>query len=837
MTGNAAAGRAVGGAADLAATGLAGACLLILAARSLHYMPLDAGILARLPQDGSSPSVWTLMLLNALSLLTAGAALLLRGVARRADGPDGEGGCAGAGGGALRTDGSDWAMLAGLWLIGMAGLVGVAVADDQRLALDSALELVCPLAAGALAGWSLRSAEGPAGRLMGRWLLAAVVGLGAVLAGQSVLEAGVTRPLLREQYPQMREAHWASAGVPLDSPEVALFEARLYGSGAGGFYALPNAASTMVAAGLLACVGLITSGRRRWPGRTDADDTAGRAHVRYRLIRGLLLGLLLGLLAAGVLAGGSRTALALAVILLIPAALLGQLGADVLTRPGVLSRMLWIVAGLLLAGQVLFVAGSLAGWQVPEKSLQFRMDYAAASLRMLSSPQATGQEFAWWTGLGPGQFSSHYHAAKTPNSPETVTSPHHLLLHSLAEYGVVGLAGMLLLCIAPFVVPGGLRRVRSAGESASAAAGAGRLAGAEPAVVWNARWLGLRVRLAGMGLGLGLLVMFLRTIPAGSGRADLGQLVLEGLLPALVLGGGFALVLPSALRADRGLLWLTGLLGLGCILVCNLLDFALFQSGPNCFAALVFAAVVAHRPVAGPAASAAEADARPGSRFRPTAVGLGVLLAVGAGVGPWPVVDGLLRDPHRDHAALEALTDPAMRSLQQALVEDQAGADGRADRPGRLGGMLTPTALAQADQPGAVARLHQRLEQLSREHPRYAPILHMRVDWLVLLVTHAGRDDAEAHARELMAAVLAVRQIRPHDPLQLAELAGRLHDLAGARPGLAAAEELRALAAELAFDAMQLDLGLEAAGERINRLTADQFERCRWVAGLDAAGP
>ena len=96
----------------------------------------------------------------------------------------------------------------------------------------------------------------------------------------------------------------------------------------------------------------------------------------------------------------------------------------------------WIAAALVGAA----VIGH--GWyhgSLPGASLNFRWQYWTASAGMIAEHP--------WAGVGRENFGRHYVKYKSIQSPEEVSNPHNVFVQAAAEWGVVGLAGLVVMLI------------------------------------------------------------------------------------------------------------------------------------------------------------------------------------------------------------------------------------------------------------------------------------------------------------------------------------------------------------------------------------------------------
>jgi hypothetical protein len=222
-----------------------------------------------------------------------------------------------------------------------------------------------------------------------------------------------------------RDAFFADRGWAPDSPTARIYERRLRQPDPRGWFPTVNLFASIMAFGLVLCVGLLVASARN-----------GRS-------RGWIVGLSLAtaVVAGGLLAAGSKGALLSAMaglaVLLVP----------VVVRPFGPARAR--VGGAVPLG---LVAAALAavvarGTLLPEsflgdRSLLFRWHYLVGSVRVI---QGHGLP-----GVGPDGFQSAYTAVRLPRSPEEVTSAHSMFADWISTLGPsglawVGLVGLLLV--------------------------------------------------------------------------------------------------------------------------------------------------------------------------------------------------------------------------------------------------------------------------------------------------------------------------------------------------------------------------------------------------------
>jgi hypothetical protein len=239
---------------------------------------------------------------------------------------------------------------------------------------------------------------------------AIAIGFLAALALKGAMQVFDEAPQTIAAYKANREAILASHGWAPDSFAARTFERRLYEAVATGWFGLSNIVATFGAAG----IGVFGVLLLREPGRKL------RAFAAVGLAWGLLcVGLATskgGWAAAGVgLASG-----------------LG--GAWIVGRSRLAGATLMIALPLATVGAV--IARGLIGERIGELSLLFRSQYLGAAAKIFAGSPVQG--------VGPAGFKDAYLLAKSPLSPEEVSSPHSLLFDFAATLGLGGIAWSVL---------------------------------------------------------------------------------------------------------------------------------------------------------------------------------------------------------------------------------------------------------------------------------------------------------------------------------------------------------------------------------------------------------
>lgn len=312
-----------------------------------------------------------------------------------------------------RRTGLEW----GAGLVVIAALVSCLVAGNKRLAINASIDWLCyPLLTIAL----VQLIHRPWQRHL---LLAAVLASACAQATQCFEQYTVGFDETWEHYQSIKEEFWAGQSVDPDSAKIETFEQRMRAREATGF--MPHGSITgsyLVLCGM-AAVGIAMA---RWRRTVDA--------ARWPLF----------------IASGVAAAFVLA------AALLTRSRGAVIA--GAVGIVLWLVVSVLrpwidlhrrkaffigwiavAAGSVCVVGYGLHHDRLPGWSLTFRWQYWQASSELLADHALTG--------VGRENFGRHYLRYKSIKSPEEVANPHNLFVQAAADWGLLGLIGVVTMLV------------------------------------------------------------------------------------------------------------------------------------------------------------------------------------------------------------------------------------------------------------------------------------------------------------------------------------------------------------------------------------------------------
>lgn len=311
-----------------------------------------------------------------------------------------------------RRTGLEW----GAVLVAIAAVVSCFFAGNKRLAINATIDWLClPL----LAITMVQLLREPWQR---RVLLAAVLASACVEATQCV-EQFFSFNETWTHYQSIKADFWARQGVNLDSSKVELFEQRMRAREVTGFLPHSNVAGSYLVLCFFAGLGLIAT---QWRSLSQSGNALIAILCTFGtslMLVGVVLTKSLGALLSG-LAG----------------LVLWILSRRFATWIDAHRRRAWLIAWFCVvagAGAVIghgLYHGSLPGW-----SLTFRWQYWEASSKLIADH--------WTTGVGLENFGRHYLRYKSIESPEEVANPHSLFVQAAADWGLLGLIGILVMAL------------------------------------------------------------------------------------------------------------------------------------------------------------------------------------------------------------------------------------------------------------------------------------------------------------------------------------------------------------------------------------------------------
>lgn len=312
-----------------------------------------------------------------------------------------------------RRCGIEW----GAVLVLVAGVVSCCIAGNKRPAINATVDwLMLPLLTLVLAQvlrerWQIRLA------------LAVIIASAAVQAYECFNQILYVYPTTEELYEQRKEQIWAAQNIEPDSTHVALYERRMYSREASGYLAHSNVAGAYLVLTGLATLALAWTRWRSPPGPLRR-----------------LFAVTAGILGAAILAAATLTHSRGA--LLAGAAAIGIWVIRIVWSSWIernRARSLLLGWSIVIGGVVAVVGHGLRHDRLPGASLNFRWQYWTASARLFADQ--------YLTGVGRENFGHRYLKYKSITSPEEVTNPHNFLVTPAAEWGVIGLAGAVVMLV------------------------------------------------------------------------------------------------------------------------------------------------------------------------------------------------------------------------------------------------------------------------------------------------------------------------------------------------------------------------------------------------------
>ncbi len=298
----------------------------------------------------------------------------------------------------------------GALLMVVAAIVSTIFAGDKRVALNASADWLCAVMLVLLIPQVVRSRQG------GRLLLAVIVASGAASATKSAMFVVDEHDEMVRQYEESKESFWARQGVALDDPQVELFEKRMMAKEASGFLPFSNAQGSLL---VLCGFAAMACGLMR-PAGTSRGVAVFLAMVLWGSIwwtqsKGAVIALVAGLMLW-------------VVVWLLRARLVRH------------SRESWVLfwSAVLILTAVVVIGASLRGG-LPTDSLQFRWNYWQVSQEIIADHV--------WTGTGAHNFDRAYMQHKPIEFPEEINDPHNFVVSVFAQWGVLGLAGLVAMML------------------------------------------------------------------------------------------------------------------------------------------------------------------------------------------------------------------------------------------------------------------------------------------------------------------------------------------------------------------------------------------------------
>lgn len=441
-------------------------------------------------------------------------------------------------------------------LFAAAGIAACLAASDKRAAVTNLVLLMTPVLSAVLLIQLLNAAYKT------HLAVLLVLAVAAAMTVQCIDQYTESNEAVVQQYEQNPVEQLQKLGIEPDSLEHWLFEHRLYSNDIRGFLTTSNSAASFFLLSGFAALGLCIEAFRR---RNHPETVAAFA--------GYLLALLL--IVGGLLMTQSKGGIGAFVI-----------GLFLLVVLSVFGRRLWkhrLVIGILLlvgiaaAGAAVISYGSTHGRLPGGNSMLVRWQYWQSTAEM------TGDHLL--TGVGGGNFRFFYPLYKPAAASETIQDPHNFILSLLSQYGPLGLAAFLAAVLWP-IYKNLRQRFASTGAAETISQPFNKVL-----------WLGL--------LGISAcLFLFIRPMLIDTSfwyqRPDerAAAYVVLYLFPAGIFALAFGLLGAAAsgdesVRRGRPYLSLALICGITAVLIHNLVDFALFETGVWNIFWLVMAVLIA----------------------------------------------------------------------------------------------------------------------------------------------------------------------------------------------------------------------------------------------------
>ncbi|UCG16104.1 MAG: O-antigen ligase family protein [Phycisphaerales bacterium] len=305
----------------------------------------------------------------------------------------------------------------GVVAIACAGVISCGFAGNKRLAINATIDwLTLPVLAIVLAQLLRR-------RWHVRLALCVILAGAAANAAECFYQVVCSFEETERDYYERREEVWARQGVRLDSPQVEMFERRLAAREATGYTWHSNVAGAYLVLTSFAAAALAVG---KWAGPP----------MRFRrLFAAATAVVALGLLAGAVLtrSGGALGAAGIGAGLAVAFHCLGR---RIRRRRRLVLGIGWMCA---IAGGAAVIGHGVYHGSLPGASLNFRWQYWCASARLIAENAATG--------VGMENFGRRYLQYKSIVSPEEIKNPHNFLVSAAADWGLLGLGGMVAMLI------------------------------------------------------------------------------------------------------------------------------------------------------------------------------------------------------------------------------------------------------------------------------------------------------------------------------------------------------------------------------------------------------
>ena len=301
-----------------------------------------------------------------------------------------------------------------------AAAISFFYASDKRAVLDNYC-LFAGAVCGAILLTQLLSCESRR-----KILLVFLIALGILNSVECFNQYMSSNKTLIEQYEQDPQSQLNLLGIAPDTLEQWQYEHRLYSKDIKGFFTTSNSLGSFLILSGFACISMLISEIKKLHISKNFSGVIFLAAAGFIMFLAFTIAYSKGAIAAGLvfalcyLIWYTKTALIrkhrFAIFAIVcTAAVLGCLSAIIYGCE----------SGTLPGGNSMFVR-----WQYWISSFGIFKDHPLI-------------------GIGPGNFAIYYPAYKIPAALETVSDPHNFILSIACQYGLIGLAGFIMMITMP----------------------------------------------------------------------------------------------------------------------------------------------------------------------------------------------------------------------------------------------------------------------------------------------------------------------------------------------------------------------------------------------------
>ncbi|MHC4074904.1 MAG: O-antigen ligase family protein [Planctomycetota bacterium] len=410
-------------------------------------------------------------------------------------------------------------------------------ASDKRYAVTDFLNLAGPILMAVVLAQILDS---PA-RI--KLILITIAALAVVCMWQGAEQFFYSNQMTIERYRQAPEKMLGPLGITAGSFNHFLFEHRLYSRGVRSFFTTSNSAGSFMILGCFAAMALFAD---KWRNR------------RGEPLAAVGCGLVLAAVLFGLAIIRSKGAIAAFLVCAVIFFLLIGFGDWIKAHRKII--LLFLLLLVVAIGGTIVTYGLSHGRLPGGNSMLVRWQYWKASVKMYAEHL--------FTGVGPGNFGVFYPHYKPAAGLETVTDPHNFVLSILTQYGLLGLAGFIIIFFVPLY-------------RSICPAGADMRLGVSP----SERGF-RRARLMFLVFTAAVL-LFIRPIVFPIPFNESTEVIISAalmiyIMPVIIFVVGFVLlIIPTGKEkpADTNILTAATFCAVLAVLLHNLIDFAIFEPG------------------------------------------------------------------------------------------------------------------------------------------------------------------------------------------------------------------------------------------------------------------